>query len=91
MSSTLNAIVCGNGPLRHRMHKIGLHGNPLCRYGCEEEESIDHVLFRCKHLAQERTRIQKKCNQLGITCDKIHRITHAKIRHYTAHMLGHLG
>ena len=36
-----------------------------CRFGCDEEESIDHILLDCRHLYRERAVVRRRCTREG--------------------------
>jgi len=46
-------MLTGHGKISSYLHRFGLKDNPMCP--CEEEEqTIDHLIFKCKKLSNQR-------------------------------------
>ena len=44
---------------------IGKHGNGECSV-CKEEESVEHVLMKCKRYERERRKLKRNIEEIGI-------------------------
>ena len=53
-SRALIGLLTGHNTLRRFLHILGLTDSALCRKGGVEEETSDHILFKCKALASFR-------------------------------------
>ena len=56
----------GRAPTREYLFSTHKCDPPLCRNGCHENESINHVVFVCKFNSKQRAVLIKKCNDLKI-------------------------
>ena len=53
--------------LNYHMHKMGLSESPLCRK-CDlnTEETVTHFLIECTSLAEQRNKLKRELNKIGI-------------------------
>ena len=65
-TSCYHDFACGHSKLRARHHHFGITKSPLCRHGCNETETAEHVLLHCPFFNKERLLINAKCRSLGI-------------------------
>ena len=56
----------GRAPTRDYYFSIHKCDSPLCRFGCPENETINHVVFSCKFNSKQRAVLIMKCNDLKI-------------------------
>jgi hypothetical protein len=57
-------IVTGHGKLRSYLYRFGITDNPMCP--CEEEEQTsDHLIFKCKRLNKQRNDMIKQIKTTG--------------------------
>jgi len=52
-SRVVIGLLPGHNTLRRHLHIMGLHSNPICRCGTDEETSV-HILCECQALASLR-------------------------------------
>ena len=49
----LTTMLTGHGKIRSYLYRLGLTDNPMCP--CEEEEqTVDHLIFKCKKLCNQK-------------------------------------
>ena len=48
----LTTILTGHGKTSSYLYGFGLIDNPMCP--CEEEQTVDHLIFKCKKLINQR-------------------------------------
>jgi hypothetical protein len=61
------SMVTGHWKLNSYLYKFGLTDNPMCP--CEEEEqTTDHLIFRCKKLRNQRIEMIKQIINIGSNC-----------------------
>jgi len=53
-------MVTGHGKLRSYCHRFGITNNPTCPYAEAEDQTTDHLIFRCKKLSSQRNEMIKK-------------------------------
>jgi hypothetical protein len=58
-------MVTGHGKLRTFFHRFGTADNPTCPCEEAEDQTTDHLIFRCKKLSYQRTDIIKKIKNSG--------------------------
>ena len=58
-------MVTGHGKLRSYLHRIGLTDNPMCPGEGKEEQTVDHLVFQCTKLRNQRTEMVKQMNNTG--------------------------
>jgi hypothetical protein len=64
------AIVTGHGNIKTYLFKYRIIESPVC--SCEEgEQSVDHIIFECKLLEQERTRLKAMVKKWPVSKDKL--------------------
>jgi hypothetical protein len=56
-------MVTGHGKLRSYLHRFGITENPMCP--CEEEQTSDHLIFKCKRLNNQRNYMIKQIKTIG--------------------------
>ena len=55
----LKTIIIGHGKISSYLHRFGLIDTPMCP--CEEEEeTVDHLIFKCKKLINQRNEMIDK-------------------------------
>jgi len=54
------SMVTGHGKLRSYYHRFGITDNPTCPCAEAEDQTTDHLIFRCKKLRKQRTEMIKK-------------------------------
>ena len=55
--SILTQILSGHAKLEKHLYKIGIKDSPICKLCNEEEEDINHFIYKCKSLEATRTEI----------------------------------
>jgi hypothetical protein len=64
------AIVTGHGHIKTYLFKHRIIESPMC--SCEEgEQSVHHIIFDCKLLEQERTRLKAMVKKWPVSKDKL--------------------
>jgi hypothetical protein len=53
-------MVTGHGKLRSYFYGFGIADNPTCPCEEAEDQTTDHLMFRCKKLRNQRTDMIKK-------------------------------
>jgi len=53
-SVLFHKCVLGRAPFRHFLHRCSKHNSPLCRGGCNLEETLSHVFFHCNFFNDQR-------------------------------------
>jgi hypothetical protein len=57
-------MVTGHGKLRSYLYRFGITNNPMCP--CEEEEQTsDHLIFKCRRLNKQRNDMIKQIKTTG--------------------------
>jgi hypothetical protein len=57
-------MVTGHGKLKSYFYRFGLTDDPICL--CEEgEQTVDHLLFRCKKLKKQRNEMLRQIKSTG--------------------------
>jgi hypothetical protein len=57
-------MVTGHGKLKWYFYRFGLTDDPTCL--CEEDEqTVDHLLFRCKKLKKQRNEMIRQLKNTG--------------------------
>jgi len=60
----LTTILTGHGKISSYLHRFGLIDNPMCT--CEEEEqTVDHLIFKCKKLSNQRNELIQQIKSTG--------------------------
>jgi hypothetical protein len=57
-------MVTGHGKLRSYLYRFDIVDNPICPCG-EEEQTSDHLIFKCKRLNKQRTDMIKQIKTSG--------------------------
>ena len=52
-------------PLRKRLALIKRAASSECRYGCNAEEDLKHVLFECPRVRLQRDELMEACDEFG--------------------------
>jgi hypothetical protein len=60
VSPEFTSVVTGHGKLRSYFYRFGITDNPMCPCEEAEDQTTDHLLFRCKKLRNHRTDMVKK-------------------------------
>ena len=55
----------GHSALNKTLQLVGKHQNGLCE-GCQEEETVEHVLMSCRSYEMERETMRNKMKDLGV-------------------------
>ena len=57
-------MLTGYGKISSYLHRFGLIDNPMCP--CEEEEqTVDHLIFKCKKLSNQRNEMILQIKSTG--------------------------
>ena len=57
-------ILTGHGKTSPYLYRFGLIDNPMCP--CEEEEqTVDHLIFKCEKLSNQRNEMTKQIKSTG--------------------------
>jgi len=57
-------MLTGHGKISSYLHRFGLKDNPMCP--CEEEQqTVDHLIFKCKKLSNQRNEIIRQIKSTG--------------------------
>jgi len=59
VSPEFTSMVTGHGKFRSYFHRFGITDNPTCPFAEAEDQTTDHLIFRCKKLRKQRTEIIK--------------------------------
>ena len=59
----MHNLALGRGPLRRTVHRHNDLSLQKCRYGCDQIEDLEHVVFNCKRLNESRTYLKKRCQE----------------------------
>jgi hypothetical protein len=60
----LTTMLTGHGKIRSYLYRFGLTNNAMCP--CEEEEqTVDHLIFKCKKLSKNRNEVIKQIKNNG--------------------------
>ena len=60
----LTTMLTGHGKIGSYLHRLGLTDNPMCP--CEEEEqTVDHLIFKCKKLRNQRNEMIRQIKITG--------------------------
>ena len=65
-ASLLHGAVCGYSMLRGHLFSIGQCPTELCRYGCNVQESLEHVLLECQRCDVLRDEVSSACRRNGL-------------------------
>jgi hypothetical protein len=65
VSSEFTTIVTGHGKLRSYFYRFGITDNPTCPCAEAEDQTTDHLIFRCKKLSSQRNVMIKKIKNAG--------------------------
>ena len=60
-----NCAALNRCPLRKRLFLIKRAKSDRCRYGCDEIEDLQHMLFVCPKVADEREAVVAECKSFG--------------------------
>ena len=62
--TVLTTILTGHGKTSSYLYRFGLIDNPMCP--CEEEEeTVDHLIFKCKKLSNQRNEMMQQIKSTG--------------------------
>ena len=73
-------VAVGRGRFRNYLFKINKAKSPLCRFGCNVPETVDHILLKCEALSTERKCIKDTCVGNGITFKINNILTHTILK-----------
>jgi hypothetical protein len=65
VSPEFTSMVTGHGKLRSYLHRFGITDNPTCLCAEAENQTTDHLIFRCKKLRKQRTEMIKRIKNAG--------------------------
>jgi len=63
--SEFATMVTGHGKLRSYLHRFGLTDNPMCPSEEEQQQTTDHLIFRCRKLRNQRNEMIKQIKNTG--------------------------
>jgi len=59
----LTTMLTGYGKISSYLHRFGLRDNPMCP--CEEEQTVDHLILKCKKLSNQRNEMIQQIKSTG--------------------------
>ena len=59
----LTTILTGHGKTSSYLYRFGLIDNPMCP--SEEEQTVDHLIFKCKKLSNQRNEMIQQIKSTG--------------------------
>jgi ribonuclease HI len=65
VSPEFTSMVMGHGKLRSSFYRFGIADNLMCPCEEAEDQTTDHLIFRCKKLRNQRTDMIKKIKTAG--------------------------
>lgn len=66
----LTRMIIGHAGLNHTLHIMGKHKNGKCE-SCREEETIEHVIMKCKRYEKQRRELKRKIEKKGLKFSSI--------------------
>ena len=60
VSPEFTSMVTGHGKLRSYYHRLGITDNPTCLCAEAEDQTTDHLIFRCKKLSNQKNEMIRK-------------------------------
>jgi hypothetical protein len=68
----LTQLLTNHGKFNAYLNKYHIKNSPNCERCGEGPEDVDHLIFNCKELAEQRLELQNKCQEIRIQwpCDK---------------------
>ena len=82
-TSYLHGACCGTGVLRAVMAESGYKGPVSCRKGCDETETLEHIIFECQHFSECRIKIKRACANLQIPFNLTNTMCHPGLHYLT--------
>jgi len=67
MSLEFTAIVTGHGLNRSYLHRFKIIPNSTCPCRLQEEQTVNHIIFKCTQLENERRILQNAITRTGDT------------------------
>jgi hypothetical protein len=67
VSREFTAVVTGHGLNRSYLHRFKIIPNSTCPCRIQEEQTINHTIFKCTQLENERKILQNAITQTGDT------------------------
>jgi len=61
--SELTTMLRGHGNIKSYLYRLGLTDKPMCP--CEEEQTVDHLIFKCKKLSNQRKEMIRQIKNTG--------------------------
>ena len=59
--SWYHSVAVGRGRFRKRRFDYGMSDSPVCRFCSNENETEEHIIFRCPRLSEAQGLLQKAC------------------------------
>ena len=82
-TSYLHGACCGTSVLRVVMTECGYKGPVSCRKGCDETETLEHIIFECPHLSECRIKTKRACANLQIPFNLTNTMCHPDLHYLT--------
>jgi len=67
-------MLTGHGKIRWYSYRLGLTDNPMCP--CEEEQTVDHLIFKCKKWRNQRNDMIRQIKNTGGNWPATNETTH---------------
>ena len=64
--SWYHSVAVGRGRFRSRRFEYGRCDSPACRFCGNENETVEHIIFRCSSLSEAQRKLQKACKTQGV-------------------------
>lgn len=77
-NSLVNGAACGHSILRTNTLR-NRTASDLCRRGCGESETLEHVLLVCPCYSEQRARIVSICTRARVDFTVVNALTHPRL------------
>ena len=64
--SWYHSVAIGRGRFRNRRFDYGKCDSPACRFCGIENETVEHIIFRCSRLSEAQAKLQNACKTQGV-------------------------
>ena len=65
-TSVYHQLAVGRGQIGCRHKYLKKLNSPYCRFGCNCDETLTHIMFDCPHLKDERDALMKFCRETNV-------------------------
>ena len=80
-NSAYHFFAVGRGDTMTRRKLCGKSETDHCRFGCNAQETIDHLFFDCSHLMPKKRKLKTKLEHLKLDYTLANLFTNDKIQH----------